>query len=156
MPDLGAVALTAGLIVAGATGAQLIKSPEAWPRTVGAFGQRIADQTAFYTVATGSYWVVARATGLRSYTDPCPRERLLRCAAVRTFTATDAAGAQHLHTPLLSSIVVASATSVLWRPERADNTKAWEFFFTRVGIVVTGYVAERVLVDWWKGRTRRE
>ena len=152
MPDLSTLALTAGLIVAGASGAQLVKSPEAWPRTVGAFGQRLADQTGFYIVQTGSYALLTRATGYRADTEACPRRERLGCAVVRTFTAYDRNGVRRLNTPLMTSIALGTGVSLAWRPERQDPDKALAFVGTRLGIVVGGYVAERVFVDWWKSR----
>ena len=50
MPDLGAIAIAAGMIVAGASGAQLIDSPKAWPSTIEGFGQRVADRTGYFGV----------------------------------------------------------------------------------------------------------
>lgn len=152
MPDLSTLALTAGLIVAGASGAQLVKSPEAWPRTVGAFGQRLADQTGFYIVQTGSNRLAMRALGWQADTARCPRAELLACAAKRTFTALDRDGHRRLHTPLIASIALGTGASVAWRPERSNNADTWAFVGTRLGIVFAGYVAERVLVDWWRGR----
>lgn len=152
MPDLSTLALTAGLIVAGASGAQLVKSPEAWPRTVGGFGQRIVDQTGFYIVQTGSNQLAMRALGWRPDTEPCRRSELVGCAFTRTFTAYDRNGVRRLHTPLIASILLGTGASVAWRPERDDPAKTWAFVGTRLGIVFGGYVAERIVVDWWRAR----
>lgn len=152
MPDLSALALTAGLIVAGASGAQLVKSPEAWPQTVGAFGQRIADQTGLYIVQTGSHVLLQRVTGLQPDTEVCPRHGRVSCAFVRTFTAFDSAGVRRMNTPLMASIALGTGASLAWRPERKAPEDALAFVGIRLGVMVGGYVAERVFVDWWKSR----
>ena len=60
MPDLGTIALTAGMIVAGASGAQLIHTPEAWPRNWDGFGQRIADRTGYVAVQATTFVLLER------------------------------------------------------------------------------------------------
>jgi hypothetical protein len=152
LPDLSTIALTAGLIISGATGAQIIGTPEAWPRTIGAFGQRVADQTGFYLVQTSTYRLVTNEFRWSADTTMCARNELVRCSFVRTFTAFDRNGVRRANAPLLSSILVATGVSVAWRPERKDADKALAFVATRLGIAFSGYVAERILVDWWRGR----
>lgn len=152
MPDVAAIALTAGLIVAGATGAQLVGSPDAWPRTIGAFGQRVADQTGFYVVQTSTYRVITNGFGWTADTAPCPPHALVRCSVARTFTAFDRNGVRRANVPLLASIATATGVSVAWRPERKDADKTLAFVATRLGIALGGYVAERMLVDWWRAR----
>lgn len=152
MPDIASIALTAGLVIAGATGAQIVGTPEAWPRTLGAFGQRVADQTGFYLVQTSTYRVVTNEFGWAADTTRCNTSELVRCSFVRTFTAFDRNGVRRANVPLLSSILAATGVSVAWRPERKDNEKALAFVATRLGLAFGGYVAERMLVDWWRGR----
>jgi hypothetical protein len=152
VPDFAAIALTAGLVVAGATGAQIVGSPEAWPRTIGAFGQRVADQTGFYVVQTSTYRVVTAGFGWQADTARCGTSELVRCSVVRTFTAFDRNGVRRANVPLLTSIVAATGVSVAWRPERKDPNKTLAFVATRLGIAFGGYVAERMLVDWWRAR----
>ena len=147
-------ALTAAMILAGATGAQLIKTPEAWPRTVGAFGQRVADQTGFYVVQTVSFRALESVLDHRPDAVMCPRSRLLRCSFVATFTAFDRQGARRTNWPMITSIVAGTGASLAWRPERKDNAKAWGFVATRLGVVFGGYVVERYVVDWWAQRER--
>lgn len=152
MPDLASIALTAGLVVAGATGAQIVGSPEAWPRTIGAFGQRVADQTGFYVVQTSTYRVITNGFGWSADTTPCATSELVRCSFVRTFTAFDRNGVRRANVPLLTSIMAATGVSVAWRPERKDADKTLTFVATRLGLAFGGYVAERILVDWWRAR----
>lgn len=147
-------ALTAGLIVVGASGAQLIKTPKAWPRTVGGFGQRVADQTGFYVVQTTTFRSMRYLLDYRPDDVLCPRTRLLRCSFVSTFTAFDRRGARRTNWPLITSIAVGTGASLAWRPERHDNGEAWGLVGTRLAIGFGGYVAERLVLDWWAQRSR--
>jgi len=145
-------ALTGGAILLGASGAQLIKTPEAWPRTIGGYGSRVADRTGFYVVKTATHSGVASLLDYRPDAVLCPRSTLLRCSFVSTFTAFDRAGQRRTNWPLIRSILVGTGASLAWRPEREDNGKAWGFVATRLGIVFGGYVVERFVVDWWAQR----
>jgi hypothetical protein len=147
-------ALTAGLIVVAAGGAQFLKSPEAWPLTWQGFGARVADQTGFYLVQTATFQSLRAALDYRADAVLCPRATLVRCSVVATFTAFDRRGQRRPNVPLLTSIVVATGASIAWRPERQDNGEAWAIFGKRVGIAVGGYVAERIVLDWWAQRRR--
>ena len=153
-PTSTKVALTAGLIVAGATGAQLIKSPKGWDQDLPGFGYRVADQTGFYLVQTSTFRSLRTAMDYRPDAVLCPKARLLRCATAATFTAFDRRGRRRTNVPLLTSIAVGTGASLAWRPERRDNGEAWGFVGTRVGIVVAGYLAERIVLDWWAQRGR--
>lgn len=152
MPDLGTIALTAGMIVAGASGAQLIHTPEAWPRTIDGFGQRVADRTGYYAVQASTYALLERGLGYRDDSTTCPRARLLRCGFARTFTAFDRNGVRRVHVPLLASVIVGSGVSLAWRPERAEPAKSWAFVGSRIGIGLAGQVAKRIVADWWSTR----
>lgn len=147
-------ALTAAMIVAGASGAQIIKSPESWPRTVGGFGQRVADQTGFYVVQTTTFRAMESLLDHRPDAVLCPRSTLLRCSFVATFTAFDRAGRRRTNWPLITSVVAGTGVSLAWRPERKDDAKALGFIGTRLAIGFGGYVAERFVVDWWAQRGR--
>lgn len=154
MPDLGAIALTAGMIVAGASGAQLIRTPVAWPSTIEGFGQRVADRTGYFVVQASTLVLLERGLEYRDDTSPCPRERLVRCGFVRTFTAFDRNGVRRAHVPLLTSVIVGSGVSLAWRPERAESGKSWAFVGSRIGIGLAGQVAKRIVEDWWVTRRR--
>jgi hypothetical protein len=147
-----AVATTAALIVAGAAGTQLLGTPDAWPRTWGGFARRVGDQTGFYVAQTSVQHGLGRATGLATDTRPCARAGLIGCALRRTFTARDAAGRPRVHVPFIASVAAATGVSLAWRPERRDGGDAAAFLATRLAVVYGGYVAERVLVDWWASR----
>lgn len=147
-------ALTAALILAGASGAQLIKSPEDWARTWEGYGKRVADQTGFYVVQTTTFRTLKGALDYRPDAVLCPRGRLVGCAFVATFTAFDRRGARRVNAPLITSIVAGTAASLAWRPERHDNAKAWAFVGTRLGIGFGGYVVERIVLDAWAQRRR--
>lgn len=154
----GAVAATAGLIVAGAAGTQLLGTPEAWPRTWGGLGRRVADQGGFYVLQTGSQRLLARGLAWRPHDAPCaaPAGReartLARCAFAGTFGAVDRAGRVRPNVPLLASVGAATAASLAWRPEREDAGKGWTFLATRATVVLGSYVLERGLVTWWRDR----
>jgi hypothetical protein len=153
MPDLGTIALTAGMIVAGASGAQWIHTPEAWPRNWDGFGQRVADRAGYVVVQASSYVLFERGLGYRQDATTCPRERLLRCGFARTFTAFDRNGVRRAHVPLLASVIVGSGVSLAWRPERSEPAKSWAFVGSRIGIGLAGQVAKRIVGDWWVART---
>lgn len=144
--------LTAVLIAAGASGAQTIKSPEAWPRTWGGYGQRVADQTGFYIVQTTTFRTLASGLDYRPDAVLCPKDALVRCSLTATFTAFDRRGVRRANVPLITSILAGTGASVAWRPERKDNAKTWAFVGTRLGIVFGSYVAERLVLDWWAQR----
>lgn len=147
-------ALTGGMILAGAAGAQLIHTPKAWAQDWEGFGYRVADQTGFYVVQTTSFRSLAAMLDYRQDAVLCPRDRLARCAFTATFTAFDRNGRRRMNVPLVGSILVGTGTSLLWRPERHDNGESWAFVGTRLGIAFGGYVVERVVVDWWAQRKR--
>jgi hypothetical protein len=151
------VAATGGLILLGAAGAQTLHTPEAWPRTLGGFGRRVADQTGFYVIQTGTQRVLGAGLGWRADDRPCPRRAVLplaSCAVARTFTAVDRRGVRRAPVPFLASVGAATAASVLWRPERRTPAKARAFVATRLGVVFSGYAAERFLVEWRRARGR--
>jgi hypothetical protein len=76
----------------------------------------------------------------------------VRCAFTATFTAFDDAGRRRVNVPLVASLLVGTGASLLWRPERRDADAAWAFVGTRLGILSGGFVAERLVVDWWAQR----
>lgn len=145
-------ALTGGMILAGAAGAQLIHTPKAWAQDWQGFGYRVADQTGFYIVQTTSFRSLAALLDYRQDAVLCPRDRLVGCAFTATFTAFDREGRRRVNAPLVGSILVGTGASLLWRPERHDNGESWAFLGTRLGIAFGGYVVERVVVDWWAQR----
>lgn len=147
-------ALTGGLIVTGAAGAQFIKTPKAWAQTWEGFGYRVADQTGFYFVQTSTFRSLGSVLDYRQDALLCPKERLVGCAFTATFTAFDRTGRRRFNAPLVTSILVGTGASLLWRPERHNNGESWAFVGTRLGIAFGGYVAERIVVDWWAQRAR--
>ncbi len=155
---LANVGATGGLILLGAGGAQTLRTPTAWPRTAGGFGRRVADQTGFYVLQTGSQRALSAALGLRGDEAPCVRRGfgpLVGCAVARSVTAVDRRGVRRANVPFLASVGVGTAASVAWRPERQSAGKAWGFVATRVGVGLGGYAAERLLVEWRRGRGAR-
>ncbi len=153
-PKSTKVLLTAGMIVAGAAGTQTVKTPDAWERTWSGFGARVADQTGFYLVQTGTLRSLRNALDYRPDAVLCPRAALVRCAFAATFTAFDRRGQRRFNVPLMGSVVAGTAASLAWRPERHENGESWAFVGTRMGIVIGGYVVERIVVDWWAQRPR--
>ena len=147
-------ALTVGSILSTAAGVQIIKSPTAWPRTWEGFGARVADQTGFYVTKTATFRAVAQVLDYRQDVAPFAPEALIGCAITATFTAFDASGRRRVNAPLVTSVVVGTGASLLWRPERHDAGTAWAFAGTRLGVSFGGYVAQRILMDWWTQRGR--
>jgi len=153
-PPATKAALTGAMILAGAAGAQTIKTPKAWERTWTGFGARVADQTGFYLVQTSSFRTLGRALDYRQDAVLCPRDALIGCSFTATFTAFDREGRRRFNAPLVTSILVGTGASLLWRPERHDNGESWAFVGTRLGIAFGGYVVERIVVDWLAQRER--
>jgi hypothetical protein len=155
---LSGAAATGGLILLGAAGAQAIRTPDAWPRTAGGFGKRVADQTGFYLLQTGTQRALAAGLGWQADGAPCPRDGALAlagCAVARTFTAVDRDGARRPAVPFVASVVAATAASVAWRPERRSGATARTFVATRLTVVFAGYAGERLLVEWRRARASR-
>ncbi len=146
------VALTAAMILAGASGAQIIKTPDDWPRTVGGLGKRVADQTGFYVVQTLTFRGVESLIDYRPDAVLCPKSRLLSCSVVSTFTAFNREGQRRANWPMITSIMAGTGASLLWRPEGRDRNKVWGLVATRLSIGFGGYVAERFVMDWWAQR----
>jgi hypothetical protein len=144
--------LTAALIATAASGTQLLQFPDAWPRTWNGYGYRVADQTGFYIVQTTTFSLLSSATDYRQDVVLCPKATVVRCSFVATFTAFDRRGVRRVNVPLISSILVGTGASLAWRPERSDNGKSWAFVGTRLGVAFGGYVAERLVLDWWAQR----
>lgn len=147
-------ALTGAMILTGAAGAQLIKTPKAWAQTWPGFGYRVADQTGFYFVQTSTFRSIEHMLDYRQDAVLCPRDGLVNCAFTATFTAFDRTGRRRFNAPLVTSILVGTGASLLWRPERHNNGESWAFVGTRLGIGFGGYVVERIVVDWWAQRGR--
>jgi hypothetical protein len=155
---LAGAASTGGLILLGAAGAQAIRTPDAWPRTGAGFGRRVADQTGFYILQTGTQGALAAGLGWRADEAPCPRRGTLAlagCAVARTFTAVDRGGARRPALPFVAGVGVATAASVAWRPERRSADKARAFVATRLAVVFAGYAGERLLGEWRRQRAGR-
>ena len=128
---------------------------KAWSRNWDGFGQRIADRTGYVAVQATTFVLLERGLGYRDDRATCPRDRLVRCAVARTFTAFDRNGVRRAHVPLLASVVVGSGVSLAWRPERAEPGKSWAFVGSRIGIGLAGQVAKRMVGDWLVTRSSR-
>ncbi|MGV3711340.1 MAG: hypothetical protein ACO1Q7_21145 [Gemmatimonas sp.] len=142
---------TAALVLAGAAGAQIIKTPKAWARTSEGFARRVGDQTGFYLAQTSLQRGLEHASGWRTDHTPCS-VALLRCATGRVFVARTATGARKPHLPFVGSVVGATALSLAWRPERHNAVQFQQFVVTRLAIVFGGFIAERAFADWWSAR----
>lgn len=153
-PPTTKAVLAGGMILAGATGAQLIHSPNAWSPDWRGFGARVADRSGFAFVQMASFRALTATLDYRQDAVLCPRDRLVGCAFAATFTAFDRDGRRRFNAPLVTSILTGTAVSLLWRPERRDHGESWAFVGTRLGIAFGGYVVERVVVDWWAQRAR--
>lgn len=154
MPNLAFIGFTVGSILAGAAGAHAVQTPKAWSHDWTGYGERVADRAAFVTVSLATREGVGRLYGWRDDTERCARRGLVRCAVYRSFTGFDRNGVRRANVPLLTSVAVASATSIAWRPERNNPQTAIEFAGTRALATLGVVVAERIVVDWWAGRRR--
>lgn len=155
MPDLSSLAFSVGMILAGAGGSQVVQSPKAWPQTIGGYQNRVGDLAGFTIVQAATQRSIEAMYGWRPYAAVCVRERLLSCAYERTFTGFDRNGVRHRNLPLMAGIVVGSAASVLWRPERLDDTKTLMFIGTRILTTTAGAWGGRVVHDWLATRPVR-
>lgn len=156
MPELASLAFSLGMILAGAGGTQYVQSPKAWPQTVGGYGNRVADLAGFTVVQAATQKSLEAMSGWRPYAAVCVRERLIACTYERTFTGFDRNGIRHRNYPLIAGIVVGSAASVLWRPERQDDTKTLMFISTRILSTTAGAWGGRIVHDWLATRPVRQ
>lgn len=148
MPDLGALAFSVGMILSTAGAMQTVKSPEEWPRTIRGYGTRAADVAGFTIVEAATQKSLEAIYGWKPYSAVCVRERLVSCAYERTFTGFDRNGIRRRNLPLMAGIVVGASASVLWRPERRDDTEALVLIGTRILTSSAATWAGRVVHDW--------
>lgn len=156
MPDLGAFAFGVGLVLATAGAMQTAKSPTEWPRTIRGYGTRTADVAGFTVVELATKKSLEAAYGWKPYTAVCVREGIVLCAYERTFTGFDRNGIRRRNLPLIAGIVVGASTSVLWRPERRDDTEALVLIGTRIITSSAATWAGRVVHDWIATRPVRQ
>ncbi len=148
MPDLGAFAFSVGMILSTAGVMQAGKSPEDWPLTIRGYGTRAADVAGFTLVEVATKYSLEAAYGWKPYAAVCVRERLISCAYERTFTGFDRNGIRRRNLPLMAGIVVGASASVLWRPERRDDTETLVLIGTRIITSSAATWAGRVVHDW--------
>lgn len=156
MPDIGAFAFGVGLVLATAGAMQTVQSPTVWPRTIGGYGTRAADVAGFTVVELATKKSLEAAYGWKPYTAVCVREGIILCAYERTFTGFDRNGIRRRNLPLIAGIVVGASTSVLWRPERRDDTEALVLIGTRIITSSAATWAGRVVHDWIATRPVRQ
>jgi hypothetical protein len=155
MPDLGALAFSVGMILSTAGAMQTVKSPTEWPRTIAGYGQRAADVAAFTVVEAAAQKSIEAIYGWKPYSAVCVREQIVTCAYERTFTGFDRNGIRRRNLPLMAGIVVGASASVLWRPERKDDTQALLLIGTRIITSSAATWAGRVVHDWMATRPVR-
>jgi hypothetical protein len=144
------------MVLATAGAMQTVKSPEVWPRTIGGYGTRAADVAGFTVVELATKTSLEAIYGWKPYSAVCVRERLISCAYERTFTGFDRNGIRRRNLPLMAGIVVGASASVLWRPERQDDTKALILIGTRILSSSAATLAGRVVHDWLATRPVRQ
>lgn len=156
------VAMLALGTVSAASWTQVIGMPEAWPRTWQGYGNRLGDQVGFAATEEVLRLGLEAAVPWHSAPRPCPGARpgrgtwqrlgaATKCGLAGTFVAYARDGERRPNVPLLGAIVMASAVSLSWRPERTDAHKGQVFLLTRVGISMGASSATRALVAW-RGR----
>lgn len=149
--------LGAGIVGASVTG-QLLGSPEAWPRTWGGYSRRVGDQIGFAVAERSVEALVSRAVPWTPDSAPCTTlarpsiNRALGCGVTRTFTLRTAQGERRPNLPFITGVVVATATSLAWRPEADNAVKARSLVGQRIGIVFGATVLRSAYTEW---RARR-
>jgi len=156
MPDLGAFAFGVGMVLATAGAMQTVKSPTEWPRTIAGYGTRAADVAGFTVVEVATTKSLEAIYGWKPYSAVCVREGIVLCAYERTFTGFDRNGVRRRNLPLMAGIVVGASASVLWRPERRDDTEALVLVGTRIITSSAAVWAGRVVHDWIATRPVRQ
>jgi hypothetical protein len=148
MPDIGAFAFSVGMVLATAGAMQTVQTPMEWPRTIRGYGTRVSDIAGFTVVEVATQKSLEAIYGWKPYSAVCVRERIVSCAYERTFTGFDRNGIRRRNLPLVAGIVVGASASVLWRPERQDNTKALMLIGTRIITSSAATWTGRVVHDW--------
>lgn len=153
-----------GLIAAGAlaaaTGNQIISSPKGWDRSWDGYAKRLGDQVAFAVIEEGVRTAVDAAVDWHPDTVPCRRNaagqvgvlRRTGCAIRQTALMRTPQEAARPNLPFLTGVVVASAASVAWRPERKDPVKARALVATRIAVVFSASAATTLVTTWWRDR----
>ena len=127
-----------------AAGGQLIQTPTKWPRTWSGYRNRLGDQFGFLLVEEGVRHGVAALVPWTPRTAPClaPGEAgfgrqvtsRVGCAWRTTTTLQSRDGGTRPILPMLVALATATATSLAWRPERANAVKARSFVAQRLAI----------------------
>lgn len=127
-----------------AAGGQLIQTPTKWPRTWSGYRNRLGDQFGFLLVEEGVRHGVAALVPWTPHTTPClaPGEAgfgrqvtsRVGCAWRTTTTLQSRDGGTRPNLPMLVALATATATSLAWRPERANAVKARSFVAQRLAI----------------------
>jgi hypothetical protein len=130
--------------IAVAAGGQLIQTPTKWPRTWSGYRNRLGDQFGFLIVEESVRHGVAALVPWTPHTAPClaPGEAgfgrqvtsRVRCSWRTTTTLQSRDGGTRPNLPMLVALVTATATSLAWRPERANAVKARSFVAQRLAI----------------------
>lgn len=133
-PGADALRVGAGVVLAAAV-AQVTNAPSAWSRTAGGAARRLADQSGFVALRSVSHSTLRRVVPWTASDTPCPAQVAMRawCAVSQTLVVQNRAGALRPDVARIGSLAIASAGSVLWRPERASRGSATAFVLTRVG-----------------------
>jgi len=151
-------------ILASSAGNIVIGSPKGWPQTWAGYSYRVADQVGFALLVQGVRGVTQGSLGWKAEPTRCPRplpgqavalRARVGCAVRETMLQRTATGDPRPNLPLFTGVVVASAASVSWRPERADPVSARAMFATRVAVVLGASMATKVVTGWWDDRRAR-
>jgi len=138
------VALMLPSPIAVAAGGQVIQTPTTWPRTWSGYRNRLGDQFGFLVVEESVRNGLAALVPWTPRATPClaPSEAgfgrqvasRVRCSWRSTTTLQSRDGSTRPNLPVLVALATATATSLAWRPERANAVKARSFVAQRLVI----------------------
>lgn len=154
--------LIVGAAVGAAVGNQVLGSPKGWPRTAGGFASRVGDQLAFAIVEESVRAAVTASVDWVPDTLPCRRAtshptrvglvRRTTCAVRQTAQMRTPDGRARPNLPFATGVVLASAASASWRPERKSAVTARALVATRIAIVFGASAGTKLVVTWWRDR----
>ncbi len=136
---------------------QTLKTPKAWPRTVGGYASRVGDQFGFLIVEESVKLAVDRAVPWVNDRTTClkkpvslGREVLTRfgCAVARTSTMRTTEGELRPNLPFISGALIGTGVSLTWRPERSSAVSSRAFVVQRLGITYGATALVRMITDW--------
>jgi hypothetical protein len=116
----------------------------------------IVEESVRAAVTATVDWVPDTVPCRGSTTDPT-RVGLVRrttCAVRQTFLMRTPDGRARPNMPFATGVVLASAASASWRPERKSAVTARALVATRIGVVFGASAGNKLVTTWWRDRAR--